>query len=94
MLKKLEDASRQPGFTNADWMMFTHYLAGITSLIECEDMTDPDKPITERLQWLIPPPGRETWEWATFINYTTEINRENPGQGIGTLAKVVKEVEP
>ena len=62
MLQKLEDARRQPGFMEADWMMFVHYLAGITSLIEFKDMMDPDEPIMERLRWLMPPPGRETWE--------------------------------
>ena len=49
MLQKLEDAHRRPGFTEVDWMTFVRYLAGITSLIEFEDMTDPDKPIMERL---------------------------------------------
>ena len=32
-----------------DWMTFVHYLAGITSLIEFEDMMDTDEPIMERL---------------------------------------------
>ena len=76
MLQRLEDARRRPGFTEADWMTFVHYLAGITSLIEFEEMTDPDEPIMERLRWLTPPPGRETWEWSAFINYATEIDKE------------------
>ena len=49
MLQKLEDARRRPGFSEADWMTFVRYLAGITSLVEFEEMTDPDEPIMERL---------------------------------------------
>ena len=81
MLQKLEDACKWPGLTEADWMMFVHYLAGITSLIEFEDMMDPDEPIMERLQWLMPLLGRETWEWSAFINYVTEIDRTSQDQG-------------
>ena len=94
MLQKLEDAHRRPGFTEADWMTFVHYLAGITSLIEFEDMTDLDEPIMERLRWLMPPAGRETWEWSAFINYAMEIDRESRDQGNNTLAKMMKGEEP
>ena len=94
MLQKLEDACRQPGFTEADWMTFVHYLAGITSLIEFKDMMDPDEPIMERLQWLMPQPGRETWEWSAFINYVMEIDRASQDQGNNTLVKMTKGEEP
>ena len=93
MLQKLEDAHKWPGFMEADWMMFVCYLAGITSLVEFEDMMDPDEPIMERLRWLMPPPGRETWEWLAFINYA-EIDKASQGQGINTLAKVMNGEEP
>ena len=75
-------------------MMFVHYLEGITSLIEFEDMMDPDKPIMERLQWLTPLLGRETWEWSAFINYVMEIDRATQDQGNNTLAKMMKGEEP
>ena len=77
MLQKLEDAHRRPGFMEADWMTFVRYLAGITSLIEFKEMLDTDEPIMERLRWLTPLPGRETWEWSAFINYATEIDKES-----------------
>ena len=94
MLQRLEDARRRPGFMEADWMTFVRYLAGITSLIEFEEMTDPDEPIMERLRWLMPPLGRETWEWSAFINYATEIDKESRDQGINTLAKSTRGEEP